>query len=61
MSNSFTFSESQSFTLTHAKQIASKVATDLKRMQRFYNSPSDDRIKAFEEELIQFLKGDYIW
>jgi hypothetical protein len=60
MSNSFTFSESQSFTLTHAKEIASKVATDLKRMQRFYNYPSDASIEAYEAELIQFLKNGYL-
>ncbi|HEY1040195.1 MAG TPA: hypothetical protein VGF30_12355 [Bacteroidia bacterium] len=58
--SSFTFSESQTFTLTHAKHLASKVATDLKRMQRFYNYPSDSSIEAFEAELIEFLKGGYL-
>lgn len=60
MSSSFTSTESQSFTITHAKHLASKVATDLKRMQRFYNSPSDANIEAYEAELIQFLKNGYL-
>lgn len=60
MSNSFTNTESQTFTATHAKHIASKVATDLKRMQRFYNDPSDWRIETYEQELIEFLKKGYL-
>ena len=36
---------SDTFTITHARQIASKVATDLLRFQRFYSFPSDHWIK----------------
>ena len=39
MSDSYTISESESFTVTHARHMAAKVATDLKRMQRLYGSP----------------------
>lgn len=60
MTQSFTVSQSTTFTLTHAKHIASKVATDLKRIQRFYGEPSDQRIEDFETELIQFLKYGYL-
>jgi hypothetical protein len=60
MSTSYTFSNTQTFTVTHAKQLASKVATDLKRLNRFYNEPSDDRIADFEQELIEFLKDGYL-
>jgi len=60
MSYSYSSSESQSFTITHAKKIAAKVATDLKRMQRFYNEPSDSRIEEYEEEITQFLKAGYL-
>jgi hypothetical protein len=41
MSSSYTTTDTESFTLVHARYIASKVATDLKRFQRFYGSPSD--------------------
>lgn len=60
MSYSFTSTESQTFTITHAKHLASKMATDLKRVQRFYGYPSDATIAAYEEELIQFLKNGYL-
>jgi hypothetical protein len=60
MSYSFTNSESQTFTVTHAKHLAAKVATDLKRMQRFYNYPSDSSIASFEIEIIELLKKGYL-
>lgn len=60
MSYSFTSTESQTFTVTHAKHIASKVATDLKRLQRFYSFPSDSDIEAYEMEVIELLKKGYL-
>lgn len=60
MSSSYTSSESQSFTTTHAKKIAVKVATDLKRMQRLYGQPTDTSIANYEEEIILLLKGGYL-
>jgi len=55
-----TYTQTETFTVTHARHIASKVATDLLRLQRFYGSPSDQQINAYEEELISLLKGDYL-
>jgi len=60
MSYSYTASESVTFTITHAKHIAAKVATDLKRMQRFYGKPSDTDIENYETEVIQLLKYGYL-
>lgn len=60
MSYTYTQTEAVTFTITHAKYLASKVATDLKRIQRFYGDPSNDRIAKYEEELIQFLKNGYL-
>ena len=60
MSYSLTSTETKTFTLTHAKHIAAKVATDLKRIQRFYGVPSDVRIESFENEIIQLLKNGYL-
>lgn len=60
MSTSYTSSESESFTITHAKKIAAKVATDLKRIQRFYGQPTDTSITKYEEEIIQMLKAGYL-
>lgn len=60
MSYSFTTTESSTFTITHAKHIAAKVATDLKRMQRFYGYPSDDSIDEYESEITLMLKHGYL-
>lgn len=60
MSSSYSYVESSSFTVTHARHIAAKVATDLKRMQRFYGSPSDSEIADYELELTAFLKAGFL-
>jgi Bacterial HORMA domain family 1 len=60
MTDSYTISDSQSFTVTHARHMAAKVATDLKRMQRLYGSPSDDSIADYQAEIIEFLKAGYL-
>jgi hypothetical protein len=60
MSYSFSFTESSTFTITHARHMAAKVATDLKRMQRFYGSPSDERISQFETEAAELIKAGYL-
>jgi hypothetical protein len=61
MSYSQTLSATTTFTLTHAKHIAAKVATDLKRIQRFYNGvPTDKSIADYETELIELLKAGYL-
>ncbi len=52
-----TYSNERTFTVTNAKYIASKVAADLKRVQRFYNAPNDSLIQSFELELVEFLKN----
>ncbi|PHR78672.1 hypothetical protein [Henriciella sp.] len=60
MSYSLTVSESSTFTVTHARHMAAKVATDLKRVQRFYGSPSDSQIADYESEAIALMKAGYL-
>ena len=60
MSYNFTHTDTYTFTHTHAKHMSAKVATDLKRMQRFYGYPSDSDITAFEAEVIEFLIEGYL-
>lgn len=60
MTYSSTFSKTQTFTLTHAKHLAAKVATDLKRVQRFYQQPSNEMIFSYEAEIIVLLNYNYL-
>ena len=60
MSYSLSVTESSVFTITHARHIAAKVATDLKRMQRYYGRPWDAEIDAYEEEVIALMKAGYL-
>lgn len=57
--SSLTFTESTTFTVTHARHMAAKVAADLKRMQRFYGHLSDSDIANYEAEVIELLKAGY--
>lgn len=60
MSYSYTSSETESFTVTHARHMGAKVAADLKRMQRLYGKPSDEEIANYEAEIIEFLKKGFL-
>lgn len=60
MSSSYTATATQTFTLTHARHLAAKVATDLKRLQRLYGSPSDDSITRYEGEVTELLRQGYL-
>ena len=60
MSTSYTYTESKTFTVSHARHMAAKVATDLKRMQRLYGLPSDTRIAQFEAEATELIKAGYL-
>ena len=60
MSYSDTITETTTFTLTHAKHMAAKVATDLKRVQRLYGRPNDAEIADYETEVIELLKAGYL-
>jgi len=60
MSMSYTFIETETFTVTHARYLASKVAADLKRLQRLYTEPDDQRIARYEAEVTALLKAGFL-
>ncbi len=60
MSSSYTVTESITFTIIHAQHMAAKVATDLKRMQRFHGFPNDDLIENFQTEIVELLRAGYL-
>lgn len=55
MSSTITYS--QTFTITNARYLSSKVRTDLKRIQQFYGEPLDGWIDAYEAELTALLNN----
>jgi hypothetical protein len=48
------------FTLTHAKHLASKVAADLYLCSRQYGRPSAGSVQAYQEELTALLAGRFV-
>jgi len=56
----YTTSKTSSFTVVHARRIASKVATDLMRFHRYYGSPSTSRIDQFDRELVELLQHNAV-
>ena len=60
MSYSSSYTDSTTFTYTHARHLGAKVATDLKRMQRMYAYPTDTSIAQYEAEIIELLRHGYL-
>ena len=57
MSTTYSIVNTKTFTITHARHIVAKIATDLKRMQRLYGDPSDREIAVLKNEAIVLLKA----
>ena len=62
---SYSFTGNYTFSVTDAKKLGSKVATDLKRIQILYSNrtsyvPSDKDIAGFEEEVRELLRYGYL-
>lgn len=55
-----TVTATTTFSVTHARHMAAKVAADLKRMQRFYGKPSDADITEYETEVTELLRYGYL-
>ena len=60
MTSSSSVTETTTFTRARAVHIAAKVATDLKRMQRFYGKPSNKQIRKYKAEAIALIRGGYL-
>jgi len=57
---SFSFTTASTFTIVHARYLASKVATDMHLCAQYYGNPSEARIREFAEELAQYLNMGYL-
>ncbi len=60
---SYTFTTTETFTLTRAEYVASKVAADLRRMNAFYGysgHPTETEVDAYYQELVEYLVNGYL-
>ena len=55
-----TTTTSETFTITHARHLASKIAADLRLCSNYYGTPSESDIYNYTEELIILLKDGYV-
>lgn len=60
MSFSMTRTAAESFTLTQAKHLASKVTADMRRCQQLYGNPSDPNINDYGTEIALKLRDKYL-
>lgn len=56
----YSYTESTSFTITHARELASRVAADLHICSVYYGDPSETMIPDYEEELAALLHEGYV-
>lgn len=57
---SYSITRSETFTLAHAKNLASRVAADMHVSARYYGRPSDSQIDGYADELAQMLRYGYV-
>jgi hypothetical protein len=57
---SFSFTNTSTFTIVHARYIASKAAADMHLCAQYYGNPTESRIREFAEELAQYLNARYL-
>ena len=57
---SYSHTTTATFTKTHARYVAGKVAADLRQLRQAYGKPSDDQIDAFMAELTMYLADGYL-
>lgn len=60
MSISYTLSGTETFSLSSARYVASKVATDLRQLQRYYGRPSDAEITDYAVEAAVLAYHGYV-
>jgi hypothetical protein len=57
---SLSFTRTATFTIVHARYLASKVAADMHLCAQYYGKPSEGRIREYAEELAQYLNAGYL-
>src|SRR5580698_1231682 len=60
MTASYTKTGTATFTIVHARYLASKVAADMHLCAQYYGKPSEQNIREYAEELAQYLNAGYL-
>jgi len=55
-----TFTKASTFTIIHARYLASKAAADMHLCAQYYGKPSEQEIREYAEELAQYLNAGYL-
>jgi hypothetical protein len=56
----FSLTKTATFTIVHARYLASKAAADMHLCAQYYGRPSEERIREYAEELAQYLNAGYL-
>jgi hypothetical protein len=56
----FSYTTTATFTIVHARYLASKVAADMHLCAQYYGRPSEQEIREYAEELAQYLNEGYL-
>jgi hypothetical protein len=56
----YSFTNTATFTIVHARHLASKVAADMHLCAQYYGKPSEEKIREFAEELARYLNEAYV-
>jgi hypothetical protein len=56
----YSLTKTATFTIVHARQLASKVAADMHLCAQYYGRPSEELIREYAEELAQYLNAGYL-
>lgn len=56
----YSYTRSDTFTITHARHIASRMAADFRLMRMYYGRPSEATIEDYLEEVTQLLAKGYL-
>ena len=56
----YSHTTTQTWSRTHARYVAGKVAADLRQIQQEYGKPTDEHLNDLLEELVVYLADDYL-
>jgi len=56
----YSYTNTDSFTIAHARKLAGKVSADMNQCRLFYGQPSEIGIAQYQDELVVMLADEYV-